>query len=620
MNLADVPIQYNVLIVMKKKKYDIFISYRRSSYDTANLVATRLKSAGYSVFFDMETLRSGKFNEQLYDVIENCTDFLLVLPPGALDRCVNEDDWVRLEVLHAMKNKKNIIPVMLNGFAWPDTMPEGLEELSDYQALTASSVEYFDMAMERLQNRYLLSRRHFMFHKFAKFVAVCVASLLVLTALLWCVFMYLSRDVCTNYATRIINDASAIHLLATDNVMFMKEWDEYEAAFNYGTSDTKIKIMRDELRGQIEVTEKNVRNSMALVDSVQLEIGAYHAFLLSMNGINSQEIAISPVYSTLMFTDYLNCLSAARSALDEPSALAMGNAKMQLEAFFYSLNAYYASTLSELSKFPESSLELYKEASKSWINFPTHYKFGEDEEYYIDIANKEMQKAEEALGVFSSELTKTEAAVDDFERDNNTSGALNDQMRQLDKQLTDFYNGMKADCEFGDADGQYQKWGKCYFLGNFIDLLITNQQMMYDDGFNFRFTLTPDAVYKDVELLFDKYEKEYPESKAYVASAKAFFKAVSKQECEYAGIMVFAFKDNLSHSVLKVGDIIFDYGGERIMSLSGLKSAYSKDNAKETKVYRLVNGKLKVVEVDQLVDTDIIGFLELVVDNDVPQE
>ena len=101
---------------MKQKKYDIFISYRRSAYDTANLIATRLKSAGYSVFFDMETLRSGKFNEQLYYVIENCTDFLLVLPPGALDRCVNEDDWVRLEVQHAMNHNKNIIPIMLNGY------------------------------------------------------------------------------------------------------------------------------------------------------------------------------------------------------------------------------------------------------------------------------------------------------------------------------------------------------------------------------------------------------------------------------------------------------------------------------------------------------------------------
>ena len=123
------------------KQYDIFISYRRSSYDTANLIATRLKSAGYSVFFDMETLRSGKFNEQLYDAIDNCKDFIVVLPPNALDRCVNEDDWVRLEVCHAMEKGKNVIPVMLNGFTWPEPMPDGMENLRDCQALTASSIE-----------------------------------------------------------------------------------------------------------------------------------------------------------------------------------------------------------------------------------------------------------------------------------------------------------------------------------------------------------------------------------------------------------------------------------------------------------------------------------------------
>ena len=143
---------------MPKQSYDIFISYRRSSYDTANLIATRLKAAGYSVFFDMETLRSGKFNEQLFEVVDNCKDFILILPPNALDRCVNEDDWVRLETLRAMSAKKNIIPVMLNGFAWPTPMPTGMEELSFYQALTASSVEYFDLSMERLQKKFHSSR------------------------------------------------------------------------------------------------------------------------------------------------------------------------------------------------------------------------------------------------------------------------------------------------------------------------------------------------------------------------------------------------------------------------------------------------------------------------------
>lgn len=165
--------------------YDIFISYRRSSYDTANLIATRLKAAGYSVFFDMEALRSGKFNEQLFGVIDNCKDFLVVLPPNALDRCVNEDDWVRLEVCRAMNNKKNIVPVMLNGFVWPNPMPTGMEELCNYQALTATSTEYFDMAMERLQQRYLKSKSHLFLRRWMKYLLAVVVSLLTILSIVW---------------------------------------------------------------------------------------------------------------------------------------------------------------------------------------------------------------------------------------------------------------------------------------------------------------------------------------------------------------------------------------------------------------------------------------------------
>ena len=87
------------------QKYDVFISYRRTSFESANLIATRLRAAGYRVFFDMETMRSGLFNEQLYSVIESCKDFVIILSPDALDRCNEEGDWVRNEVLHALKTK-----------------------------------------------------------------------------------------------------------------------------------------------------------------------------------------------------------------------------------------------------------------------------------------------------------------------------------------------------------------------------------------------------------------------------------------------------------------------------------------------------------------------------------
>lgn len=77
-------------------RYDVFISYRRDGGEMlAHILYERMKDAGYDVFQDVESLRSGDFNTALYDVIENCQDFILVLSPGALDRCSNPDDWVK---------------------------------------------------------------------------------------------------------------------------------------------------------------------------------------------------------------------------------------------------------------------------------------------------------------------------------------------------------------------------------------------------------------------------------------------------------------------------------------------------------------------------------------------
>ena len=51
---------------MAGKTYDIFISNRRTASESAQLISSSLKDRGYDVFLDVESLRSGKFNEQLY--------------------------------------------------------------------------------------------------------------------------------------------------------------------------------------------------------------------------------------------------------------------------------------------------------------------------------------------------------------------------------------------------------------------------------------------------------------------------------------------------------------------------------------------------------------------------
>ena len=143
---------------MQVEKYDIFISYRRDGGEMlAHILYERLKDAGYAAFQDVESLRSGNFNTALYDVIERCQDFVLILSPGALDRCVNPDDWVKNEIVYALEHNKNIIPVMMRGFEWPDTLPPEIDSLRFKNGLTAST-EYFDQFLQKLLS-FLISKK-----------------------------------------------------------------------------------------------------------------------------------------------------------------------------------------------------------------------------------------------------------------------------------------------------------------------------------------------------------------------------------------------------------------------------------------------------------------------------
>lgn len=132
-------------------KRQVFISYRRDGGDTlAQLLYERLTARGFSVFYDIEKLRSGPFNKALYKAIEECDDFILVLPAQALDRCIYEEDWVRKEILHAMEHQKNIIPVIGRGFGFPLNMPPELALLPSLQRVSFETMDYLDARMDML--------------------------------------------------------------------------------------------------------------------------------------------------------------------------------------------------------------------------------------------------------------------------------------------------------------------------------------------------------------------------------------------------------------------------------------------------------------------------------------
>ncbi len=629
--------------------YDIFISYRRSSYDSANLIATRLKAAGYSVFFDLESLRSGKFNEQLYSVIENCKDFISVLPPNALDRCVNEDDWVRLEICHAMKLNKNIIPVMLNGFTWPNPMPSGMEELCNYHALTSSSVEHFDMAMESLQRKYLTSKPHIATKIMAKKTGIFAVALLVIFAVLYGVFMLLSRDVCVNYATQLANNASYVHIIADENASLYEDWRNFVTEMKYVRKNDRKNDLQYEMLNRIDLTEKNITSAWQVADE-EMNISGFHSFLLSLHGINAQEIATSPTFSNLLYQDYLAQLDMIRDAVNDPNTLNLNMGTVFLEITTHTTNSYYAAVLSELSDFPKYSLTTFNQLKNTWSKYPDSYVFGADEEYYENIIYTETTHIDDKLSRYETMLEQEDAMLKDLEKQLDEieikidSAVMSEHLRQqqqnemqeeiairqervearkmevessraeldeIDKEYVEIYNELKQKNTLEESDGQWYKWGKIVRMGCNMSMITNSRRQLREQGIYSTSRITPEIAYADINSMLTVYQTYHPESKDYVASAKLFYREVSREKLPYSGVIIVAMMDNMEHPIFKIGDIIVEYDGKAVKNYETFKTLYKANDSGSVKVLRAKDGNFEEITIPQIKDTNVVGFVDL---------
>lgn len=120
-------------------RYDIFISYRRDGGDAQALfIREKLMQRGLRVFLDVTDLRKGYFDEALLNYIAETPNFLVILSLQSLDRCAAEGDWLRLEIAQAVKTRKNIIPVMMPSFRFPNQLPEDIQTLPRHQGVEYS--------------------------------------------------------------------------------------------------------------------------------------------------------------------------------------------------------------------------------------------------------------------------------------------------------------------------------------------------------------------------------------------------------------------------------------------------------------------------------------------------
>src|SRR5271170_7394213 len=137
----------------------VFLSYRRTNAPWALAIFQDLTYHGYDVFFDFNGIASGDFEGVIVENIRDRAHFIVLLTPSALERCDEPGDWLRREIETALEIKRNIVPLMLEGFSFgtpsiANQLTGSLAPLKRYNALLVP-VEYFNEAMERLRAKFL---------------------------------------------------------------------------------------------------------------------------------------------------------------------------------------------------------------------------------------------------------------------------------------------------------------------------------------------------------------------------------------------------------------------------------------------------------------------------------
>jgi len=173
------------------KKFDIFISYRREGgFDIAKLLYDRLRLDGYSVSFDIDTLEKGNFDDELENRVKVCKDFLLVLNPKAFDRfydpkCNPKDDWVRREIACALEEDKNIVPLFLDGFVFPEKpLPPDVKDITRKNGIELHR-KHFESEYTRLKQKFLISQPRWTTKHKKKIITVLSLAFLAIAAYLY---------------------------------------------------------------------------------------------------------------------------------------------------------------------------------------------------------------------------------------------------------------------------------------------------------------------------------------------------------------------------------------------------------------------------------------------------
>jgi len=98
---------------------DVFISYSHHDADVARTVASHLEARGHSPFIDYLGIRGGQEFANVIGQAIDASDAVVVLLSG--DGI--ESQWVRWEIGWALKQRREIVPILLASISWTSIFP-----------------------------------------------------------------------------------------------------------------------------------------------------------------------------------------------------------------------------------------------------------------------------------------------------------------------------------------------------------------------------------------------------------------------------------------------------------------------------------------------------------------
>ena len=634
-----------------KTQYDIFISYRREGgLEMADAINQRLINAGYAVFLDMEQLKACKFNEKLLRVISDCQDFLLILPPGALDRCSNPEDWVRREVECALQNKKNIIPFMLRGFEWPDIekLPESLRELPNYNGIAASDHNVFIENIERLKRDFLHSKPGFSWRRYKKWVAVGALTIALAGGLGWGWHANEEKKfeaICQEQAMQIMTETTKMHnnVKLAENVL--EAWMHFENDFEENSDEA-----REALREAVEFNRHQLHQPDRQTITVEVA-NNLRDHDIEMEELNAFQTIIDESYKEI--NNYMdNILLMAKQ---NPSEIFRKNARLSYDYVKKGFVANYLGVLGFYATMPKSIYPKLRESVPS-LTYVSDIRLEMSEEECTTMQKGVIAQMEEIVNEMGGNLTALKHDVEILER---KSQMMDEQMKrnyvdqrveklaqkqhlinqrkaemaEMDQKMTKLYedamrvNKLNADDDLGIM------WGKVLRMVRLAEIALKSElevkerhdalvEISKQDGNGevdftpFRLTITSKDKFKNVDKWLAEFEQfnedEYGVEK-YVSAARAFYSQVSKNKLPAdVGVIMVATKDNVSHPVYQIGDIVTACNGKKVQTVDGYFKMVKEAKNPVVTILRLVEGKLKSMEVKLPSENLVLtGFCEL---------